>query len=70
MSGLMNKADIYGKGSSLKDKPVREPTSIEASGENGGATNPNVIAGVSFSWVAFFLILIAIRFLEAILPEG
>ena len=70
MSGLMNKADIYGKGTSLKDKPVRDTSAIEASGENGGAANPNVIAGVSFSWVAFVLLLVAIRVLEGILPEG
>jgi hypothetical protein len=70
MTGLMNKADIYGKGTNLKDKPVRDGTAIEASGANGGVTSDSAVKSVSFSWVAFVLALVAIRVLEGIIPEG
>ena len=69
MGGLMNKADIYGAGSSFKDKPVRDGTAIEASGAIGGASSMDAIKSVSFSWVSFVLLLVAIRVLEAIVPE-
>ena len=70
MSGLMNKADIYGAGASLRDKPVRDGTAIESSGANGGASSEATVKSVSFSWVAFALVLVAIRVLEGIIPEG
>jgi len=70
MTGLMNKADVYGKGSTPSTKSVRDTSAIEASGANGGAASPTTVTAVSFSWVAFVLLLVAIRVLEGILPEG